>query len=423
MSTCAQVRPCCSQSATWQDYAKFTCISRTSVVSMPHNGRSAVGGCRARFVFSLVRMSTQPSPQARPGGTALHMLEFEKPLAKMEQEILRLESSQAESGRDFSKIIAGIRAQLQTALKEAYSKLSPAEHVLVARHPRRPLLRDYLQLIAEDFCEIHGDRAFGDDKAIVCGFARLARQRVMVIGHHKGRDTHEKIEHNFGCANPEGYRKALRAMRLAAKFDVPVVCLVDTPGAYPGVEAEERGIASAIAVNLAEMSRLPTPIVAVVIGEGGSGGALGIAVGDQVAVMEYAYYSVISPEGCAAILWKSGEQTAAAAGALKLTPRDLKRLDLIDAVIDEPLGGAHRDPAGAAHNVEAWLGQTLRDLRRLKTETLVRRRYERLRGLGGFFVAREPAEPKVAKIRARRSTTATAGVSAAAEPIVAHGRV
>jgi acetyl-CoA carboxylase carboxyl transferase subunit alpha len=348
-------------------------------------------------------MSVQPYSQTKP---VAHVLEFEKPLAKMEQEIQRLEASQADSGRDFSEVIEGIRAQLQAALKETYSKLTPWEHVLVSRHPRRPLLRDYLRMIAEDFCELRGDRAFGDDKAVVCGFARIAKQRVMVIGHHKGRDTREKIEANFGCAHPEGYRKALQKMKLAAKFKVPVVCLIDTPGAYPGVEAEERGIASAIAANLMEMSRLPTPIVSVVIGEGGSGGALGMGVADQVAVMENAYYSVISPEGCAAILWKSGDQAPLAAEALKLTPKHLKRLDLIDTIIPEPLGGAHRDPEAAAREVEGWIGRTLRELRRLKAETLLRRRYERLRTLGSFYATREPPEAKTARPRARRGSSA-----------------
>lgn len=359
-------------------------------------------------LYNQVVMSTQPTSANRPGSSIPYVLEFEKPLAKMEQEIQRLEASQAESGRDFSEAIEGIRAQLQPALKETYANLTPWEHVLVARHPRRPLMRDYIRLIANDFCELHGDRVYGDDRAIVCGFARIARQRVMLIGHQKGRDTREKIEANFGCAHAEGYRKALQKMQLAAKFKVPIVCLVDTPGAYPGVEAEERGIASAIAVNLMEMSRLPTPIVAAVIGEGGSGGALGIAVADQVAAMEYSYYSVISPEGCAAILWKSGEQAPEAAEALRLTPRHLKRLDLIDCILEEPLGAAHRDPLAAARNLETWIGRTLRELRRLKIDTLLRRRYERLRAMGSFFTAKETAESKASRPRGRRKAGAAA---------------
>jgi acetyl-CoA carboxylase carboxyl transferase subunit alpha len=312
-------------------------------------------------------------------------LEFEKPIAKMEQEIARLEASQAESGRDYSEVIRTIREQLAGALREAYANLSPWENVLVARHPRRPLLRDYIRMLCKDFCELHGDRNFADDRAIIAGFARIAGQRVMLIGHHKGRDTRERIESRFGCANPDGYRKALRCMKLAEKFHVPVVCLIDTPGAYPGVESEERGIAYAIAVNLMEMSRLRTPVVACVIGEGGSGGALGIAVADHVAVMQHAYYSVISPEGGAAILWKSGEHAPKAAQALKLTPKDLKRLNLIDSIIEEPLGGAHRSPEEAAASIEAWVARALREVTRLKIETVVKRRYEKLRNLGSFF--------------------------------------
>jgi len=324
------------------------------------------------------------------------MLEFEKPIAKMEQEIQRLEASQVESGRDYSEMIRSIRAQLQAAIENAYNNLTPWESVLVARHPRRPLLRDYIRLIAKDFCELHGDKLYGDDKALVTGFARIAGQRVMLVGHHKGRDTREKIESNFGCAHPEGYRKALQKMQLAAKFKVPVVCLVDTPGAYPGVGAEERGIANAIAVNLMELSRLNTPIVAAVIGEGGSGGALGIAVADRIAVMQYGYYSVISPEGCAAILWKSGEHAAQASKALKITAGHLKGLDLIDDIIPEPLGGAHRDPTAAARSLEEWIGRALRDTKRIKPDRLLGRRYRRLRSMGSKFVHEVPAATAVA---------------------------
>jgi acetyl-CoA carboxylase carboxyl transferase subunit alpha len=353
-------------------------------------------------------MSTQPNSGGTPAAVPTHVLEFEKPIAQMDHEIHRLEALQAETGRDYSDMIKGIRDQLDAALRHTYANLTPWETVLVARHPRRPLIRDYIRLITKDFCELRGDKLYRDDKAIVCGFARMAGHRVMLIGHHKGRETREKIEANFGCAHPDGYRKALLKMQLAAKFRIPIVCLVDTPGAYPGVEAEERGIARAIAVNLMEMSRLPTPIVAAVIGEGGSGGAIGVAVADQVAVMQHAYYSVISPEGCAAILWKSGEQAALAAEALRLTPPDLKRLDLIDAIIPEPLGGAHRDPEGAARSLESWIGKVLRELRRLKPETLLRRRYERLRKLGCFFAGPSGAETTAPKARARRTRTTPA---------------
>ncbi|MBK9128397.1 MAG: acetyl-CoA carboxylase carboxyltransferase subunit alpha [Phycisphaerales bacterium] len=349
-------------------------------------------------------MSERPTTSSPVGPT--NVLEFEKPIAQMEQEIQRLESLQAESGRDYSAMIGAIREQLQAALKHSYENLTPWEQVLVARHPRRPLARDYIRMLCKDFCELHGDKLYGDDRAIVTGFARLAGHRVMVVALHKGRDTREKIDVNFGCAHPEGYRKALQKMQLAAKFGVPIVCLVDTPGAYPGVEAEERGIARAIAVNLMEMSRLRTPIVAVVIGEGGSGGALGIAVADQVAVMEHAYYSVISPEGCAAILWKSGAQASIAAEALRLTSTHLKQLNLIDAIIPEPLGAAHRNPEEAARSLESWIGKTLRDLRRCKIEALLKRRYDRLRKLGSFFEdtsTGEPAAAEPARARGRRA--------------------
>jgi len=339
-----------------------------------------------------------------------YVLEFEKPIVKMEQEIERLQATQAQTGRDYSAEVKSIRDQLQRALRKAYDGLTPWETVLVARHPRRPLLRDYIRMLCKDFCELHGDKLFADDRAIVTGFARIAGHRVMLVGHHKGRDTREKIESNFGCAHPDGYRKALQKMKLAAKFKVPVVCLIDTPGAYPGIGAEERGIASAIATNLMEMSQLPTPIIACIIGEGGSGGALGIGVADQVAVMRYAYYSVISPEGCAAILWKSGEQAAQAANALRLTSRDLLELGLIDTIVDEPLGGAHRDPEGAARALEAWIGSTLRDLRRLKIETLLKRRYNRLRQIGSYFV---DAAPQAAGAAPRTGTSAAGGTSRA----------
>lgn len=353
-------------------------------------------------------MSTQPSSTAASSGGFSYALEFEKPIARMEQEIQRLDASQAESGRDSSDIVRAIRGQLDKALRQTYAKLTPWETVLVARHPRRPLLRDYIRLICDDFCELRGDRLYGDDNAIVCGFARIDGIKVMLVGHHKGRDTREKIASNFGCAHPEGYRKALHKMKLAAKFGLPIVCLIDTPGAYPGIAAEERGIASAIAVNLMEISRLPTPVVAAVIGEGGSGGALGIGVADQVAVMQYAYYSVISPEGCAAILWKSGEHAARAAESLRLRAHDLKQLELIDAIIEEPLGAAHRNPEQAARNLESWLGRTLRDLRRLKTETLLRRRYERLRNLGAYYVVKgEMTTSKVSKARPKRAARKT----------------
>lgn len=337
-------------------------------------------------------MSQTPSAAGSNGFAPA--LDFEKPLAKMEQEIQRLEAIQAESGRDYSDVIRNIRQQLETALKQAYENLTPWENVLVARHPKRPLLRDYIRMLCQDFCELHGDKLFGDDKAIVCGFARLAGHKVMLIGHHKGRETREKLETNFGCAHPEGYRKALRFAKLAAKFKVPVVCLVDTPGAYPGIGAEERGIAHAIAVNLMEFSRLPTPIIACVIGEGGSGGALGIAVADQVAVMQHAYYSVISPEGCAAILWKDRTAAPKAAEALRITAKDLLELKLVDEVIPEPLGGAHADLEATAAALKEALLRHLGELEKLPLDDLLRRRYEKYRRIGHFVEAPEPPAPE-----------------------------
>ena len=271
----------------------------------------------------------------------------------------------------------------------------PSEVVRLARHPRRPQTRDYIDLIFRDFCELHGDRRFGDDQAIVTGFARIRSIKVMLVGHHKGRETKERIACNFGCAHPEGYRKALAKMRLAEKYGVPIVTLVDTPGAYPGLGAEQRGQAEAIAVNLREMSRLKTPIVSVVIGEGGSGGALGIAVADRVAMMQNAWYSVISPEGCAAILWKEANATtnAAAAKALSLRAEDNLRHGIIDDVIEEPEGGAHTDPRLAAENLERWIVERLRRLQRTKRETLPDRRYKRFRALGRFDEAPAAAAP------------------------------
>ena len=349
-------------------------------------------------------MATQPSASASRGSGFKYLLDFEKPIVQMEQEIQRLEAGQFESGRDYGDEITAIREQLDKALRKAYSNLTPWETVLVARHPRRPLFQDYVRLLTKDFCELHGDKLFGDDRAIITGFARIAGRKVMLVGQNKGRDTREKIEANFGCAHPDGYRKALQKMQLAAKFHVPVVCLIDTPGAYPGVGAEERGIASAIAVNLMEISRLPTPVVACVIGEGGSGGALGIAVADEVAVMEHAYYSVISPEGCAAILWKSGEHATRAANALQLTARSLRKLNLIDTIIDEPLGAAHRAPEEMARRLESWIDRSLTDLSRLKTETILKRRYDRLRNLGSFFTDTGAGETddKTKRVRGRK---------------------
>lgn len=311
-----------------------------------------------------------------------HVLEFEKPLAKLEAQIAELEAMQASKGVDYTKELRQLRNSYTSALRKTYDKLSAWETVQVARHPQRPLFKDYVEMICRDFRELHGDRHFGDDPAIRCGLARLGGHKVMLIGHHKGRDTKEKVQCYFGLAHPEGYRKALRCMKLAEKFEIPVVTFIDTPGAYPGIGAEERGQAESIARNMFEMSRLRTPIVTVVCGEGGSGGALGIGVADRVAMMEFAWYSVISPEACSAILFKDNSAAAQLADSLKLTSRDLIKHGVIDSIVAEPLGGAHRDPHTAAHNLEQFVAKTLRDLKRSKIDNLLERRYEKFRNLG-----------------------------------------
>jgi acetyl-CoA carboxylase carboxyl transferase subunit alpha len=328
---------------------------------------------------------------------AFYQLDFEKPVAELERKLdelqtrLRMEVRPGDEvpspeAAELQARIDELRDQRRRLLDDLYSNLSAWQTVRVARHPARPQTRDYIRMLCRDFQELHGDRRFGDDPAIVTGFARLGPLKCLIVGHHKGRETSEKIACHFGCAHPEGYRKALRTMKLAEKFSLPVVTLVDTPGAYPGIGAEQRGQAEAIAVNLREMSRLRTPIVSVVIGEGGSGGALGIAVADRVAMLQHAWYSVISPEGCAAILWKeANEQTnSAAARALRLTARDNLELGIIDHVIPEPPGGAHRDPQAAADALRAWVLSQLDFLRTLPLDDLIRQRYERFRRMGQY---------------------------------------
>ena len=315
-------------------------------------------------------------------------LPFEKPIARLQRQVIELQDEQVKTGRDYSSEVRQLRAQYISLLRKTYQALSPWETVQVARHPKRPLGRDYIDMIVKNFVELHGDRHFGDDQALVGGLGRIGTEKVLVLAHHKGRETKEKLACNFGSAQPEGYRKALRLMKLAEKFHLPVVALIDTQGAYPGIGSEERGVAEAIARNLLEMSRLRTPIVCVVIGEGGSGGALGIGVGDKVAILEYAYYSVISPEGCASILWRTGEKAPEAAQALKLTGGDLKKLGVVDDIIAEPLGGAHRNPAETAHNLEHYIVKTLRHLRRTETDELLTTRYETWRKKGKFVVGK-----------------------------------
>jgi acetyl-CoA carboxylase carboxyl transferase subunit alpha len=279
--------------------------------------------------------------------------------------------------------------------KRIYSTLTPWQTILVSRHPQRPHAIDYLGLVFEEFVELHGDRAIGDDRAIRTGFARLGEFRVVLIGHQKGKSFKERNECFYGCAHPEGYRKALNRMKLAAKFRLPVICLIDTPGAYPGIGAEERGQAQLIATNMYEMSRLPTPVVCVVIGEGGSGGALGIGIGDRVSMLEHAYYSVISPEGCAGILWKTATETTKprAAAALRLTSRDLFKFRVIDDIIPEPVGGAHRDPRGMGTILQRYLLKYLRELRGLPSQELLEARYQKFRGMGVFEDGPRPEPP------------------------------
>jgi acetyl-CoA carboxylase carboxyl transferase subunit alpha len=313
-----------------------------------------------------------------------YALEFEKPLLELERQIEDLRRLGAERQLDVGEEARLLELRLNSLRAEIYAHLTPMQRVMVARHPRRPYTLDYLSTIFTDFIELHGDRLFGDDPAIVGGWARLAGVSVMVIGHQKGRDTKDNLRRNFGMANPEGYRKALRLMKLAAKFGTPVVTLIDTPGAYPGIGAEERGQSEALARNILEMSALPTPCLAVVIGEGGSGGALALGVADRVLMFENSVYSVISPEGCAAILWKDSSQRERAAEELKLTAPDLLRLKLIDEIIPEPVGGAHVDPDAAGEALREALIRHVTELRRVRPEKLVRRRAEKYGEMGVF---------------------------------------
>ena len=338
----------------------------------------------SQTLASLEAVGSAASDGSAAKPVSRHVLEFEKPLAKLEQQIRDLEVLQAGRQADYTRELRQLRSNYTALLRKTYESLSAWETVQVARHPQRPLFKDYVDMICREFRELHGDRQYGDDPAIVCGLARLGGHKVMLIGHHKGRDTKERVACCFGLAHPEGYRKALRCMKLAEKFDLPVVTFIDTPGAYPGIGAEERGQAESIARNLLEMSRLKTPIVSVVCGEGGSGGALGIGVADKVAMMEFAWYSVISPEACSAILFKGNEGAPQLAESLKLTSKHLMKLGVIDSVIPEPLGGAHRDPHTVAHSLEQYIAKTLRDLKRCKLENLLERRYEKFRAMGEY---------------------------------------
>ncbi len=314
-------------------------------------------------------------------------LDFERPILELEEKIQELKSLSTPKSRgiNLDQEIHQLEQKLEHARKEVYRRLTPWQRVQLARHPRRPYTLDYVQMFLTDFIELHGDRLFADDKALLGGFAKLDDVRVLVVGHQKGRDTKENLYRNFGSAHPEGYRKAIRLMQMASKFQVPVLCFVDTPGAYPGVGAEERGQAQAIAYNLREMAQLPVPIVVTVIGEGGSGGALGIGVGDRILVLENAYYSVISPEGCAAILWKDRAKAPEAAACLKLTAQDLLDFKLIDEIVPEPLSGAHRDPAAAGQALKRSIQRHLGELRELDPKTLIFQRHEKFRRMGAFL--------------------------------------
>lgn len=315
---------------------------------------------------------------------ASYLLPFEKPIAELDEKLSELRSFSQNQDIDVHLEIERMQEKIEETRKKIYGNLSPWQKVQVARHPLRPYAIDYIGQITTDFMELHGDRMFRDDRAIIGGFARLDGEAVMVIGTQKGRDTKSNLECNFGCAYPEGYRKALRLMRLAAKFGVPVITLIDTPGAFPGIESEERHVAEAIAVNLRECITIPVPIVITIIGEGGSGGALGIGVGDRILALEHAYYSVISPEGCAAILWKDRAYADQAAEALKLTAQNLLEQGLADDVVPEPVGGAHADPKAMGETLKKYLLKHLKELRKVRSETLLEERYAKFRRMGEF---------------------------------------
>ena len=311
-------------------------------------------------------------------------LDFEKPILELERKIEELKNLTETEKIDLSSEIKQLTQRLEKLKREIFENLTAWQRVQIARHPQRPYSLDYISLIMKDFVQLHGDRLFSDDKAVVAGLARLNGRKVMLIGHQKGRDTKENLLRNFGCAHPEGYRKALRAMRLAEKFSIPIVIFIDTPGAYPGVGAEERGQAHSIAFNLREMAAVGVPIIVFVIGEGGSGGALGIGIGDRVCILENAYYSVISPEGCAAILWRDRAKAPEAAEALRLTAGDLLKLGIVDEIIKEPLGGAHREHEACAKNIKVAIEKYLQELLPLSKKELLEKRYKKFRKIGVF---------------------------------------
>jgi acetyl-CoA carboxylase carboxyl transferase subunit alpha len=311
-------------------------------------------------------------------------LDFEKPILELEHKIEDLRKMGSKRVT-LEPEIKRLESKVEKLKNDIYTNLTPWQRVQIARHPKRPFTLDYIRMMTEEFLELHGDRLFSDDQAIVGGFAKIDGQKVMIMGHQKGRDVKENIARNFGCAHPEGYRKAMRLMRMAEKFHVPVICLIDTPGAYPGIGAEERGQAQAIAENLRDMAGIKTPIVAVIIGEGGSGGALGIGVADKVLILQHAYYSVISPEGCASILWRSSLKAPLAAEALKMHGEDLSKFKIVDDIIPEPLGGAHRDPEATAAALKTCLLKHIKKLSALDGDDLLDGRYKKYRDIGEYI--------------------------------------
>ena len=322
-------------------------------------------------------------------------LDFEKPIVELEKKIADIRDFATGESVELSREIAALEKKLERLQKEIYSRLTRWQRVQLARHPKRPIASDYIKAFFTDFVELHGDRGFADDHVIITGFGKLERQKLLLVAQQKGRDTKEKLFHNFGMANPEGYRKALRTMQLAARFRLPILVLVDTPGAFPGIGAEERGQAEAIARNLREMTNLPVPIVVVIIGEGASGGALGVGVGDRILMLENAWYSVISPEGCAAILWRDSEKKEEAAEALKLASFDLLDLGIIDKILPEPLGGAHRDTKKTFETVKTEVLAAFSGLAGLPAEELILHRIEKYRSMGRYTI--EPELEHLAK--------------------------
>ena len=334
------------------------------------------------------------------------LLDFEKPVVELEKKILSLKVSAEHSKIDFSSEIAELEEKKEKLKKEIYGSLTPWQKVMLARHPSRPYTLDYVKIICENFVELHGDRAFGDDPALVCGLATIDNKPVVVIGHQKGRTIQENIDRDFGMAHPEGYRKALRLMKMAEKFNRPIITFIDTAGAYPGIAAEERGQAEAIARNLREMSYLEVPVVSIIIGEGGSGGAIGIGVANKVAMLENAYYSVISPEGCAAILFRDASKSKEATEALKITAKDLLKNGVIDEIIKEPIGGAHVDAVETAMNIKRFINKSILSLAKMSKQELADDRYAKFRKIGVFeeetVKSKKNSKSKKANTKSRR---------------------